>query len=132
LISSGSGIHHSAGNSSKTNFSRNLQIWIQPRELNILPSTQIKTALKPQIRNYWILQFSPNGAGESINLLQDAWLSKERFDANSSCEYVLYAPNNSVMVCLIDGKIELNGQVLEAHDTLFLYEAEALSINIIK
>jgi mannose-6-phosphate isomerase-like protein (cupin superfamily) len=42
LISSGSGIHHSAGNPSKIDFVRNLQIWIQPRELNTPPITQTK------------------------------------------------------------------------------------------
>jgi redox-sensitive bicupin YhaK (pirin superfamily) len=132
LISSGSGIQHSAGNPSKTDFARNLQIWIQPRELNTLPFTQTKTASKQQVRNQWILQFSPDGADKSIKLLQDAWLSKGRFDADSTCEYLLYAPNNGVMIYVIDGKIKVNDQILEAHDTLLLYESDNLSIKIIE
>jgi redox-sensitive bicupin YhaK (pirin superfamily) len=132
LISSGSGINHAAGNPSKTNFARNLQIWIRPRELNTPPSTQIKKAQPQLIKNHWILQFSPDGASDSIQLRQDAWLSKGRFEKDITCEYSLYAPGNGVMVYLIDGKIELQDQVLEAHDSLLLYEANNLSIRIIE
>lgn len=132
LISSGTGIRHSAGNPSAVKFARNLQIWIQPREKNTAPNIQTKTASANAKKNEWMLQISPDGREESLIVLQDAWLSKGRFDAKTKPEYNLFSPGNGVMVYLIDGKIEVNGIVLESHDTALFFETDKLLFHIIE
>ncbi|MFC3559103.1 pirin family protein [Pedobacter jamesrossensis] len=132
VISSGSGIRHSSGNPSKESHARNLQIWFQPAIKNTVPNTQTKSNKPSNKRNEWDLQISPDEQKDSLKLLQEAWLSKGRFDAYTVMGYDLYQSGNGVMVYVIDGKIEVEENILEAQDTIFLFKPADLKLTILE
>jgi redox-sensitive bicupin YhaK (pirin superfamily) len=131
LISSGTGIRHAGGNISKTENARQLQIWIDPRVKNTEPYTQLKQVNDSQGSAEWQLQISPDGKNGSIVIKQDAWLSKGQFPKGTLADYDLYQPGNGVMIYVIDGIATIDGTLVEANDTIFLYDQEKVSIKVI-
>lgn len=105
-MSAGSGVRHSEFNPSATETTHLLQIWIEPRERGIAPGYE-QQALAPG-NNTWRLIASPDAAGGSALIHQDASLLATLLTAGARLDYVIDT-KRLAYVHLVRGEIQLNG-----------------------
>ncbi|MBC7914712.1 MAG: pirin family protein [Pyrinomonadaceae bacterium] len=132
VMSAGNGIRHSEYNGSKTEEVNLLQIWVFPKKEDIEPRYDQKKFDLDSERNRFHTLVSPNGEENSMWINQDAFFSVGNFDSNSSQGYSIKHPGNGAYVFLIEGKIEVEGEVLSRRDAIGLTETDTFNIHVIE
>lgn len=130
-MSAGTGIYHSEMNHSKTEPVEFLQIWVFPRKNNTAPGYNdydIRPLLK---KNELTLIVAPDGSAPAT-LLQDTWFSIGEVEKGKSIEYKMHQPGNGVYVFLIEGKIEVGGDVLLRRDGMGVYDTNSFTLETVK
>ena len=112
-MSAGTGIRHSEFNPSLSVTTHLLQIWIEPRELGILPGYE-QQPLAPG-NNDWRLIASPDAAQGSTLIHQDARLFAARLQAGVDLDHTL-DPRRRAYVHLVNGGLSLNGVMMNTGD----------------
>lgn len=87
VMSAGSGISHSEFNASKKNPVNLLQIWIQPKHLNITPRYDQRTYEPTAMKDQLLTVVSPQSANAPLWINQDAWLSIGVLSAGKKYNY---------------------------------------------
>jgi quercetin 2,3-dioxygenase len=118
-MSAGTGVQHSEYNHSKDGVTHFLQIWIQPKITGIRPSYEQKHFPAAEKRGRLRLIASPDGRDGSVSMNQDALLYAGLFDGAERADLPLAAGRRGY-VHVARGKIEVNGQRLDAGDALKL------------
>ncbi len=115
LTTAGKGVRHSEYNPSRTEPTRFLQIWILPKQHALTPRHARLPA--PQSREPADLQpiATPSGDNGTLAICQDASVLLGRFTEKSERQFELN-PGRHAFVHVIDGRLNLNGEVLEAGD----------------
>ncbi len=128
IMSAGTGIRHSEYNAESERIGKFLQIWIFPREKGLKPSyDQISIRdIKKKNKIYQIVSPDKNEQGVQIN--QDAWFSLGEFDKGETETYQIRREDNGVYIFVLEGKIEVEENVLERRDAIGIYEIDAVSI----
>ena len=127
-ISAGSGLEHSEKNASATADVNFLQIWVFPKEKNITPRYDQK-AFKPEDRiNKFETVVSPEKEGKALWINQDAWFSLGNLQKGSNVEYILKNPAHGVYVFVIEGDVNVNGQLLNKRDGFGVSNSDKLTI----
>ena len=126
-MSAGSGVRHSEFNASTSEAVHFLQIWIQPNVLNIAPSYEEKRFEEHEKRGRLRLVASPDGAGGSVRIHQDARLFAGLFDAAESAALPIAGPRK-LYVHVVRGTITANGVALQGGDALQLATAGNLTL----
>jgi redox-sensitive bicupin YhaK (pirin superfamily) len=114
-MSAGSGITHSEFNASKTDPVHFLQIWIQPDRSNIAPGYDQRTFAREQRQGRLRLVVSPDGAEESIRIVQDARMYASLLAPGETVSHAL-ATKRRAWVQVARGAVTLNGTHLAAGD----------------
>lgn len=127
LMSAGAGIEHSEYNASKTDQVHFLQIWIKPSVLSTKPSYQELTLNPTDLANKLHPVVTPDGAGDSLQIKQDATLSIGRFTAGSTITIPETGPNKA-WVQVASGHATGADITLGAGDGLGLTQEKALSL----
>ena len=127
-MSAGSGVTHSEFNHAKDQTTHFLQIWIEPNTSEIGPSYEQKSI--PEIEKDGKLRIiaSPTGNDSAVKIYADAKVYAGLFDQGQSFELALDL-NRKFYVHLIRGSLDVNGQVLDGGDALFLQEEDRLLIS---
>jgi len=115
VMSAGTGIFHSEYNDSPDETLEFLQIWVFPREENTHPhykSYNIRPALQ---QNQLLLIISPDGDAPA-SILQDAWLSLGKLNADTRQEYILHSAETGVYIFVIEGDIIVENTPLHHRD----------------
>ena len=123
-MSAGRGIMHSEFNQGLYDPVHLLQIWIEPTAKGGAPGYEQKNFSEADKRGRLRLVASPDGRDGSVTIHADATLSVGLFDGEERAEMALDVARK-VYVHVARGRIEANGQVLNAGDALKL-EGEAL------
>jgi quercetin 2,3-dioxygenase len=125
-MSAGSGVRHSEFNHADqvTHF---LQIWIEPNVQGIAPSYEQKAFPVADKRGRLRRVASPDGADGSVRLHADATLYAGLFDADESADLAL-AAGRKAYVHLVRGRLQVNGQRLQAGDALLLQDETRLQL----
>ena len=123
-MSAGRGIMHSEFNQGLYDPVHLLQIWIEPTAKGGSPGYEQKNFSEADKRGRLRLVASPDGRDGSVTIHADATLSVGLFDGQERAEMALDVARK-VYVHVARGRIEANGQVLNAGDALKL-EGEAL------
>ena len=128
VMTAGTGITHSEYNKSKSNEVKFLQIWIIPKELNVTPKyDQISTNdIEEENKFYQVLSPNKNGKGVWIN--QDAWFSLGNFSEGKTDTYKIKKNNNGVYLLILDGEIEVNGEVLSKKDGIGIWDTDEVTV----
>ncbi|HYK75597.1 MAG TPA: pirin family protein [Daejeonella sp.] len=121
IMSAGSGIRHSEFNGSKTEEVNLLQIWVFPKERNIQPRYDQKKFDFSDSQNAFKTLVSPQKDSEAMWINQDAYFSIGNFEAGRQGAYNIQHSQNGAYVFVIEGKIELDGQVLGRRDAAGIY-----------
>lgn len=120
IMSAGTGVQHAEYNHSKTESVNFLQIWIVPKKRNIEPRYDQKTFNPEERKNQFKLVVSPNTNDGSIWINQDAYFSLGSLDAGKELEYRFHKKENGLYVFVLDGELEVAGEVLQKKDALGL------------
>ncbi|MAX23589.1 MAG: hypothetical protein CMJ19_03710 [Phycisphaeraceae bacterium] len=118
VMSAGSGLTHSEYNASDSMSVNLLQLWIFPKLKDIEPRYNQKHFAAADRVNRWQLLASPNGAEGSLEMNQDAWLSRVDLEAKQSITVRTHDPANGLYLFVIDGKALVNAQLLGARDAI--------------
>jgi redox-sensitive bicupin YhaK (pirin superfamily) len=116
-MSAGTGVRHSEFNPSSSHAVHFLQIWIQPRTMNLPPSYQEKRFEELTKRGRLQLIASPEGGADSVLLHQDARIYAGLFDGGERAEFAV-SPGRSVYLHVARGTISVNGVALNAGDAM--------------
>ena len=130
IMSAGSGIVHSEKNASKTEAVNFLQIWVFPKEENIIPRYDQKEFNSNERINKLQTVISPEK--ENISALwinQDAWFHLGNLKKGFTTDYALKKNGNGVYAFIIEGEVTINGQKLNKRDGLGVWETDKISIS---
>ena len=128
IMSAGTGIAHSEMNPSKTEAVNLLQIWVFPKQQDITPRYEQKTYPPEKRNNKLLLVVSPEKNSDSLWINQDAWFSLGKFDKDKSITYDLHKENSGVYIFIINGEVEVEGDLLQNRDGMGI--TSTISINI--
>lgn len=124
IMSAGKGITHSEYNHSSTEAVNFLQIWIFPKNRNIIPRYEQKTFDPAERRNRFQLVVSPDRQQGSIWINQDAYLSLADLEQGAELNYVPHKQGNGLYVLVLSGEIEVDAERLFTRDAIGLSNPE--------
>ncbi len=125
-MAAGTGVQHSEFNPSEKNPVHLLQIWIQPDRKGAKPRYEEKSMVRAQT-GVWHLVASKGGRDGSIAINQDAELSLAKLERGDTVEHML-RPQRNAWVHVAEGRVELNGTLLNAGDAAAVSEAGELKL----
>ncbi|MDB5250847.1 MAG: pirin [Flaviaesturariibacter sp.] len=127
IMSAGSGLRHEEYNVGEgdVNF---LQIWIQPKLLNINPRYQFRHFPKDARRNRLQTIVSSEEGPAHCWINQNTKMSLGLFDAGSEVEYSFNPVNKCLFVFCIEGSIRIGNETLQKRDGLGIWATDRLSI----
>ncbi len=128
VMSAGTGIYHSEYNSDPSNPAKFLQIWLFPNQRNVKPRYDQIVLDNTKKRNEFIQILSPNADDAGVWIYQNAWFNLARFDKDYSQSYELHQKKNGLYLFVLNGKIEVNGQILETRDGFGIWDTESVNV----
>jgi redox-sensitive bicupin YhaK (pirin superfamily) len=126
-MSAGRGVQHSEFNPSSTAPVHFLQIWIQPDTRGLEPSYEEKRFADEEKRGRLRLIASPDSAGGSVLIHQDAWVYAGLFNGTENATLGV-KPGRRIYVHVARGALSANGTALEAGDALQVTDATTLAL----
>jgi redox-sensitive bicupin YhaK (pirin superfamily) len=127
-MSAGRGVQHSEFNHAAGQTTHFLQIWIEPNVRGIEPGYEQKHFDDASKRGKLRLVASPDGRDGSVTLHADASISAALVDGDEAIERAL-DPARKAYVQIVRGRVDVNGQRLEAGDAAALSGEKALAIS---
>jgi len=131
IMSAGTGIYHSEYNPSSINKTKLLQIWVFPNKQNVTPRYQEIDVKATQILNEWNQIVSPNADDAGGWIHQDAWFSLGEMDANTQKTYTFKGEETGIYIFVIDGKLSINGEIMEKRDGMGITETTEVEIHFL-
>ena len=128
VMSAGTGVEHSEYNKNQDSLVRFLQIWVFPRERNVTPRYDQITLEKGQATNTFQQILSPDPADEGVWINQDAWFSIGELEAGHEQSYRIKKDGNGVYVFVLEGSVEINGELLDRRDGYGVWDADAFDV----
>ena len=131
VMSAGTGIKHSEFNPNKNLQTKLLQIWLFPKQRNVLPRYQ-QISLNPLDSKNKLQQIlSPNPDDEGVWIHQDAWFHLGDFDNEVTTTYIRKKAGNGLYIFIISGSINVDNQTLQEKDGLGITDFETIDIKAI-
>ncbi|HEY1611031.1 MAG TPA: pirin family protein [Paraburkholderia sp.] len=115
LMSAGTGVAHSEFNHSPQDPVHFLQIWIVPSQKGAEPTYQQRHIPTDEKRGKLRLVLSPDGAGDSLQLRQDARVYAGCFDGDESARLAL-TQDRYAYVHVARGSVTVNGVAMKEGD----------------
>ncbi len=126
-MSAGTGVRHSEYNHSKDEPVHFLQIWIMPERNGAEPGYEQKSFAPRDAEDRLQLVGSRDGRDGSVTIHQNVDLYRTRLSAGGAVSHAL-AQDRLGWVQIARGRVELNGETLEAGDGAQLSGAEEISL----
>lgn len=128
VMSAGTGVEHSEMNANSDKPVQFLQIWVIPRERNVVPrydQINIKTGY---VKNDFQQIVSPNRDDAGAWIHQDAWFNLGHWDKGNSKEYTIHKEGNGAYIFLLEGEITIGDNTLGRRDALGITDATSFKI----
>ncbi|MBM5782699.1 MAG: pirin family protein [Pelagibacterales bacterium] len=129
IMSAGTGVFHSEFCESETLETHLLQIWILPKEKEITPRYGQKSFTDSFAEKDFVLVVSGSGRDGSIQINQDAEIYVGKFSENKNFEFTV-KKDRKIWIQMVDGKISLNGKILNKGDAAAIEKEEILNLKI--
>lgn len=126
-MTAGSGIRHSEFNPSETEPVHLYQIWLTPRVAGLPPSYEQKPFDPAGRDNRWQLVASPDGAGGSLTIQQNARVYLANVAAGSPLRCAI-EPDRHAWLQIIRGEGQLNGLQVGASDGVAISDERGLEL----
>lgn len=121
IMSAGTGIVHSEYNHSKTEPVKFLQVWVFPRERQVVPRYDQKKFPMEGRKNQWQICVDPQGI-VGVLAIQEVWFSIADFDAGIELEYDVKRQGNGTYFFVIEGSVTISGQELNKRDAIGVWD----------
>ena len=128
VMSAGSGIFHSEFNDSKVDPLTLFQIWIIPNKKNVTPRYDQITISDLAKKDEFYQILSPNADDQGVWIHQNAWFNLADLSSGKELEYQLHKEDSGVFVQLIEGNLEVAGNLLSGRDAIALTETTSVKI----
>lgn len=128
IMSAGTGITHSEYNKNNEKSVHFLQIWIFPNKKNVRPRYDQISIRDIEKENTFYQVLSPNKDDQGVWIHQDAWFHLGRFTKGKSDTYQIKKQGNGVYAFVLDGGIELNGELLSKRDGMGIWAADSIEV----
>lgn len=116
VMSAGTGIQHSEFNASEQEMLNLFQIWIFPHSKGLQPRyNQKKFEIQTGKAN---LLVSPDGRDGSLQINQNAFISRIVLDQGNTFNYSPYDPKNGIYLMVIEGSVVIDDQTLNRRDAI--------------
>ena len=125
-MAAGTGVQHSEFNPSEKEPVHLLQIWIQPDRKGMKPRYAEKSLVNAKTGRLHLVA-SKSGRDESIAINQDADLFLAKLNSGETVSHSL-RPQRNAWIQVAEGKVELNGNVLNAGDAASVSESMDLKL----
>lgn len=126
-MSAGTGIMHSEYNGSQSESARLLQVWIFPEKKNLGPSWEQKKFSIKERQNKLLPVVAPENSAVGLQIHQDVYFFVSSLSEGAKVEHKLDLSRKAYLF-VIDGKIELNGNVMKTRDAARIENEKSLSI----
>jgi redox-sensitive bicupin YhaK (pirin superfamily) len=126
-MTAGTGIMHSEVNSSSTEESKLLQIWVFPRAHNLTPSYDQRYFDEAGRDSQWQFLATPKG-GESIKVQQEAYFVRRKMKPSELASYELHGEYQGAYIFVIEGSVSVNGHELGRRDAIGVWELDQVDI----
>lgn len=130
VMSAGTGVVHAEHNESTDVPLKLFQIWIFPKSEGIEPAYGQASFGEP-VPNELETLVAPVGEDYLLTINQDAYISRARIDKTAVLDYTLRIPGNGVYVFVVDGEVEVEGEVLLSRDALGVWDADSVSVRAV-
>ncbi len=126
-MTAGTGIYHSETNPSSTQPVHLLQIWFYPEQQGLTPTYDQKAFPVREQKNKWIPVVTGHKTEEALHIHQDVSVSIATLEAGKTltCEQ---APGRRFFLFVIEGACLVNGERLEAGDSIRAVGIEQLEV----
>jgi quercetin 2,3-dioxygenase len=132
VMSAGSGIFHSEFNASETELAQILQIWVIPNKVNVTPRYEQKTINTNKAKNRLHQILSPEPTEDGVWIYQDAWFYLSEPDEGITLDYILKNEKSGVYLFVVEGEIELGGEILGTRDAIGIRHTDKFSFKALK
>jgi len=134
VMSAGTGIQHSEMNNHSTEEVNLFQIWIFPQKQSVEPRYDQKVFGATERKNklQTLVSSIDNPIEGSLNIHQNAKISRIDLDANSTFNYELMSDTNGVYVMLIDGEVSVNDKTLHKRDAIGVEQIDSFELKASK
>lgn len=129
IMSAGKGIMHSEHATAEEDVNL-FQIWVFPKVVNIEPRYDQRFFEELDRTNNWQVIVSPDETDYALWINQDAYFSLGNFDAATS--YTVHKAGNGVYLMVIEGEIEIDGNVLSNRDAIGIEDVHSFDIKILQ
>ena len=128
IMSAGTGVQHSEANESATDPVTLFQVWIFPKQRNIVPRYDQRTFDVPERINKWQYIVSPQEKDGGLWINQDARFAMTKLEAGKSLHYENAFKGNGVFLVVINGAIKLEENILGKRDAVGIEGTEGFTI----
>ena len=128
VMSAGTGVTHSEFNHSKTDKVNFLQLWIFPKEKSIKPHYDQRSFPETSRINKLITAVSGDEKKSALYLHQNAEIDLGIFKKDNSVKRKVSFNGNGLYIFVTEGKIDVEGEVLNKKDAIGLTGVNEVSI----
>lgn len=134
VMSAGWGVEHSEMNGSTTDHAKTLQIWLMPEVLDVAPRYDQKSFDLQGNLNDFVTIVAPHDkiSENALWVYQQTYFNLGIFEEASTTKYQIKQAGNGVYLFLIDGSIEIDGNIINKRDAIGITETDNFTINILK
>ena len=129
-MSAGIGVSHSEFASDESDAAL-FQIWIHPNQKGGDPLYDQRDFIHHDKSNRWVILVSGDGREDSITIKQDAAIYSAEVDEDKTLSIPPVKTDHGRLIFIIEGKIEINGHILEARDELQITDEEKYTLTAI-
>lgn len=126
-MSAGSGVHHSEY-ATKEESASLFQIWIYPNHKGGTPLYDQRDFIGHGKTNQWLILASSDGREDSITIKQDAAIYSAEVDGGKTISIPSVKIDHGRLIFIIEGKVEINGHILETRDELQITDKEKYAL----
>jgi redox-sensitive bicupin YhaK (pirin superfamily) len=115
-MTAGTGVIHAEYNASDTEPLQSLQLWFMPSERGLKPSFESIAYDTAGMANTLLPIVSQQGSSQVASIHQDMTIYLSKLDAGKELLF-RQGPGRRVFMFVIEGKLSVNGQIMERRDT---------------
>lgn len=128
VMSAGTGIVHSEYNHEAHATTSFLQLWILPAQQEVVPRYEQRTFSPPMWQNQVATLVAPAQCAGWLWIHQDARISRVSLEVGKTVNYPLSGPEHGLYVFVIEGRVDVEGTVLEKRDGYGMWEVNQASL----
>jgi len=130
VMSAGTGLTHSEFNDSKTEAVNFLQLWIIPEEISVEPNYEQREFTDEGKKNQLQTVVAPKDKleADALPISQQAYIYRTQLEIDKSIDVSLKSQDNGLYIFVVDGEIEVEGNLLSKRDAIGVYETNQILI----